>query len=676
VTTMPFMTALLIALSAAGLVLVFGLFLLGSTELGTTPQQLMLQLLRDGLKTLQSRVTASVLQFILYMTGILYAGGLIFHVHMSPTLFISAWIGAAITLIGASLCLRTASPIIRYIFSKSTMFYEISLTSILKAACGLSATLFGLTTFGLISVIIAFGLPASVGYCVGVAAAAVCIKIGSSIFKSSSMNGLAIGHRIRPKQPTDARNPGALLDIMGNLASNLSGFLSDLLTSFCLTFASCFLFITHIFQGTPLQKDYFAAFFVLIFTVMLLLTPLSLLLSFIRIRVKHSGNVLLEAVYMGIALCCLGIWGLSHLFAPLIGQNTSVFQMALPFLTGILGAAIIGFTAEYLTTDHFPPTKYLAKLAERSGILVTKEGISYGFLSNGIYFIYLALIAIITFSYAGFFGLILATLGMVSVIGPVMAVTAVSPIAESAHKLAILGENHPNIVQNLKRAAKLGTTTVALQSGFMSATSTLASASMIATLIALPAFATMTTQWLEVAPMAGFIIGMSIPYIVSGLILKRDQYATATVIDEINRQFDEIPFLIDKKAKPDVVKAADKLARIANDSLIFPVIVMALVPIAVAFWFGSNTLLAVAIGVFLSATLSGYHWSITGDSLLQAKGYIENGHLGGHGTNRHHEATTAGLIGTAFGEVLSPSSAVLMKAVTIITVLLTLFLSQ
>jgi len=270
----------------------------------------------------------------------------------------------------------------------------------------------------------------------------------------------------------------------------------------------------------------------------------------------------------------------------------------------------------------------------------------------------------------------LATLGMVSVMGPVMAVTSVGPLAESAHKLAVLEESHPTIVQNLKRAAKLGTTTVALQSGFMSATSTLSSASMMATLMALPGFSTLPGQWITVAPMAGFIIGLSIPSIISGLILKRDQYATATVIDEINRQFDEIPFLIDKKAKPDVVKAADKLARIANDSLIFPVIVMALVPIAVAFWFGSNTLLSLAMGVFLSATLSGYQWAITGDSLLQAKNHIENGHLGGQGTPRHYEITTAGLLGTAFGEVLSPSAAVLMKAMTVITVLLMLFLSQ
>jgi len=670
------MTALFSALIASSLVLTFGLAMLYHSGIRDTPPQIMLQLLRDGLKTLQFRVTASVLQFLLYMTVILYIGGLFFHISMSVTLFISAWIGAVITLVGASICLRITSPLFQHIFSKSMMFYEVSLTAILKIACGLSATMFGLTALGLVSVIIAFGLPASVGFCVGVAAAAVCIKMGSSIFRSSSMNGLAIGHRIRPKQPIDARNPGALLEIMGNLASNLSGFLSDLLTSFCLAFASCFLFITNVLQGTPLQKEYFAAFFILIFTVMLLLTPLSLSLSFIRIRMKHSGNALLESVYAGITFCCIGIFVLSHFFAPLISQNTSIFQIALPFLTGILGAALIGFTAEYLTTDHFPPTKYLAKLAERSGILAIKEGIAYGFLSNGIYFFYLALIAIITFSYAGFFGLMLATLGMVSVMGPIMAVTAVSPIAESAHKLAVLGESHHNVIQNLKRAAQLGTTTVALQSGYMSATSTLASASMIATLMTLPAFSTQASQWLEVAPMAGFIIGLSIPYIVSGLILKRDQYATATVIDEINRQFDEIPFLIDKKAKPDVVKAADKLARISNDSLIVPIIVMALVPIAVAFWFGSSTLLAVAIGVFLSATLSGYHWSITGDSLLQAKGYIESGHLGGHGTNRHQEITTAGLIGTAFGEVLSPSSAVLMKAVTIITVLLMLFLSQ
>ena len=140
------------------------------------------------------------------------------------------------------------------------MFYEESLTAILRIACGLSASMFGLTAFGLISVIIAFGLSASVGFCVGVAAAAVCIKIGSSIFRSSSINGLAITHRMRPKQPIDARNPGALLDIMGHLASNLSGFLADLLTSFCLAFASFFLFITNILQGNPLGKDYFAAF--------------------------------------------------------------------------------------------------------------------------------------------------------------------------------------------------------------------------------------------------------------------------------------------------------------------------------------------------------------------------------------------------------------------------------
>lgn len=650
-------------------VTVFGLVLLRKVGRRRVDNPVLFQLLKDGLRTLQVRMLSAVLQFVLYMTIIVYLGSTIFGVGMSWEQFLAAWIGALITLFGAVLSLQLASPMIQYIFDKSKVFYETSLTAIVTCASGITSFIFGLTALGLVSVVTVFGLPASVGFCVGVAAAAVCIKMGGSIFRSSSMNGLAITQRMRPKQPLDARNPGALLEIMGDLVDNLSGFVADLLTSFSLAFAACFLFV--FMQVDSVYQPQVASFFILIFCVIVGLTPFSLLLPFLRIGMKKSANILWEAVYLGLLLCCLGILGGRFVFPWLMG-DIYLGKFLWPFLIGVIGAALIGFSSEYLTRDRFPPVKYLARLAERSAILVVKQGMAYGFLANGVYFLCLSVLVMLAVSHSGAFGLLLVTLGMLSVVGPILAVIAVNPIAESAHKLARLSVGHPTVINNLKRASQLGATTMAFQSGFLSVTSVLASAAMIFTLISVPGsggfFIADTSVW----PMAGFIVGLGAPYVIAGLILKRDQYATATVIDEINRQFDEIPFLTENKAKPDVVIAADRLARIANDSLIFPIIVIALLPIIVAFLCGSLVLLAFSGGVFISA-LSGYCWAITGDSLLQAKGYIQNGSLGGEGTPRYAESLTSGLIGTAFGKILSPSAAVLIKAVTIITVLLVLF---
>ena len=266
-------------------------------------------------------------------------------------------------------------------------------------------------------------------------------------------------------------------------------------------------------------------------------------------------------------------------------------------------------------------------------------------------------------------------MGMLSLTCLIFIVKLFHPLARNAMKVATLSDYSHTAIQHLHRLNSIGTTTIALGNGFVSAAAIL---STISLLFSLCLFGDLDLSYLlliDAFLLVGILTGGTLPFIFSGFLLTGLRKAVLNSITEISRQFKEIPYLYEDKAKPDVIKASDKQACIAMDSLIIPGILMAAVPIIAGYGLGERFLFGIVLGTFLSGFNQGYFWSNLGDSLYQAKHVIEGGYYGGKESLLFSNIETAGNIGAFYKDLLGPSITILIKSVTIISMLVFLLLS-
>jgi len=178
------------------------------------------------------------------------------------------------------------------------------------------------------------------------------------------------------------------------------------------------------------------------------------------------------------------------------------------------------------------------------------------------------------------------------------------------------------------------------------------------------------TLWL-----CGLVLGIVIPMAASGFLLTVCIDMSKEFCNEIKRQFEQIPYLLEGKAKPDIIKFTDKLIRLAMDGLIFPGILMALIPILIGYLIDLSSLISLALGtLFLTITL-GFSWSNAGDVIENAKLYIDNGRFGGKENKHYLHITQIQTNASVYKDILSPSLSIFAKSVISLTAVIMIFLT-
>ena len=295
-----------------------------------------------------------------------------------------------------------------------------------------------------------------------------------------------------------------------------------------------------------------------------------------------------------------------------------------------------------------------------------------GLRGNSIYLFYLIGIFIAAFYFSGFLGLTFASLGMLSVTPTLLTINMFSSLSSASLKAFQLTEEKNHIYKQLHKSDQIGSTTEAIGNGFAAGAALLATFGLFFAL-----FFTKSTPNtilnLDRLWFIGFLIGLLLPNLFSSLLLHNLLRLIHFTLDETFRQLKEIPFLKENKAKPDIIKAADKNARFCIDSLIMPVITMAFPPILLGYIFSPTLLLGLVLGTLLSALNLSFYWANMGDNSQNAKKYIQKGFLGGTSGPNFSHIVTVNNIGNAFKEVLSPSFNIFIKSVVVLALLVLMF---
>ena len=643
------------------------------------------KLILDSIRQFAYRSISAIIQIILYTSIVLLILTFIFSKIFSWIQIISFSLGGLIIIASLVLLVELTPKILTKTIQQSKNVIKAPLIIQYNASAMLGISILSLVIIGLISCYYFFGQTSIIGYTLGILLSSFFLRIGGGLYKTGSDIGsnLLASKNKNIIYSKKAKNPGTILDYTGDFIGKLIGFNADILGSFLLSLIACIFFSEALIDSNLIGKDTYLKLTQLPFLI-LISSYFGNLISFIwcrkRIKWQKFDNLLLEGLYINILIC--GLFTFLIIFfmditidnkSIWIGKNT--FQPFLAYLIGLIGAILISYTSEVLTSHRYSTSRYLASLAEYGNTITSIVSLSLGFRSNGFYLIYLFAVTILSYYFAGFYGISLAALGMLSCTISIITINSFNSMASSSHQIARLSNENETTQKNTSKLHDIGQTTVAIGSGFSTGTAIISSAGLFFSITLksqtnLMELFTINPFWL-----IGLILGGAIPLITCGFLLRSLRKVSIGVIKEIQRQFNQIPFLKEGKANPDMIKASQASSVISMDGLIIPGCLLTIPPILLGFSLGINTLVSFALGNILIGLILGFSWGNIGEISKNAKYYIKKGHFGGQKTQSFENIQSTDRMGDVYKDLLSPSINIIMKAVMILTALVMLLLS-
>ncbi len=371
----------------------------------------------------------------------------------------------------------------------------------------------------------------------------------------------------------------------------------------------------------------------------------------------------------------LALAGSYWLFDP-IPEVTNPLYLGLTIVAGLLAGMAIGFTSEYFTSEHYAPVKRLAKQSETGPATVIIQGIADGMLSTASAVV--LVVGAIGSAYwlgdhampgiesSGLYGVALAAIGMLATTGAVVAVDAYGPIADNAGGIAEMAELPPEVREVTDSLDSLGNTTAAVAKGFAIGSAALTA---LALFKAFSAAAGLEQIDIERVPVTiGLFLGGVTPFVFAALTMKSVGRAAFEMIEEVRRQFREIPGLREGKegVRPDYAKCVDISTAAALREMILPGILAIALPLIIGY-ISVESLGGFLAGALVTGFLLAIFMANAGGAWDNAKKLIEAGAHGGKGSEAHKAAVVGDTVGDPFKDTSGPAMNILIKVMTIVS---------
>jgi len=510
------------------------------------------------------------------------------------------------------------------------------------------------------------------GFSFGASSVALFMKCGGGIFtKTADVGADLVGKAEYNLPEDDPRNPATIADNVGDNVGDIAGMGSDLFDSYVASIVAAMMLaaafsitgtIYFPFGGIDLTAEGRAVLVV----APIVLCGVGLIASLIGIyiiKLKGSDEPG-KALNTGTYLATLIYFGLSALVTFFLSIGLEVAEIGLLWriwgtsAIGLIGGIILGFTSDYFTRDDKKPTRNIAHAAKEGHAVVILSGFSYGLISVVPPALGVILAMAVAFWLAGFFGVAMAAVGLLSIVGTIVSNDAYGPIVDNARAIAEQGNLGEDVIRTADRLDSAGNTAKAITKGFAIGAANLTVLALLFSFVeeARAKGATIAAiDLLNVNVLIGAFIGVVIPALFSALLILAVQRNAAKMVDEIRRQFEENPKILSGEEPADFSKTIDIATKGSIRELILPSLISILVPIGIGVVFGVAALGAFLAGAILSGFVFAVFMSNAGGSWDNAKKWIEDGNLGGKGTNVHKASITGDTVGDPFKDTAGPS---------------------
>ena len=545
-----------------------------------------------------------------------------------------------------------------------------------------SGTVMGVTVvgIGLLGVTILFlifqDISAVAGFGFGASSIALFARVGGGIFTKAADVGSDLVGKVEAGIPEDdPRNPGVIADNVGDNVGDVAGMGADLFESYVGSIISA---VALSASAVALAAG--AGVFHSQAVFPMLLAGAGIIAAILGTFVVRSGEQanfekLLWALRYGI----FAAGGLLIIFAAiltfLMTENWYWFGCV---VAGLVAGTIIGLATEYYTSYSYGPTRRVSAASETGAATVIISGIATGMMSTLIPVICVSVAILLAYWFAGFYGVALAGVGLLSTLGITLATDAYGPVADNAGGIAEQANLDPQVRERTDALDALGNTTAATGKGFAIGSAALTSLALLAAysvsagLITLDEFGKLAAggtgiNLLQPQILVGLVIGAMLPFIFSALTMQAVGRAAQGIVDEVRRQFREIPGLMEGTAKPDSARCVDISTRSALREMIIPGLMAVVAPIATGFILGEAALGGLLIGSVAAGFMLAIMMASAGGSWDNAKKYVELGNYGGKGSDAHKAAVEGDVVGDPFKDTSGPSLNILLKLMAIVS---------
>ena len=503
------------------------------------------------------------------------------------------------------------------------------------------------------------------GFAFGASSIALFARVGGGIFTKAADVGADLVGKVEQGIPEDdPRNPATIADNVGDNVGDVAGMGADLFESYVgsiiatIALASA---ATIFAQGTDVPFDDAR------FLLPLLIAGIGIFASILGTFLVRTG----EDASMGRLLWALrtGIFSAGGLV--LLGTAISIILLDLDFklfwvvAVGLAVGQIIGLATEYFTSYEYRPTRYLSGQAVTGPATVIIGGLGLGMLSTVIPMVVVVAGIWLADWLAGIYGIALAAVGMLSTLGITLATDAYGPVADNAGGIAEQAHLPPEVRQRTDALDALGNTTAATGKGFAIGSAVLTA---LALMVAYSEVAELEVlNLLKPTVLLGLLLGAVMPFVFSALTMQAVGRAANKMIEEVRRQFREIPGIMEGTGRPDYARAVDISTRGALREMVLPGLLAIITPMLVGTFMGAEALGGLLLGAIASGFLLAVTMANAGGSWDNAKKYIELGNYGGKGSEAHHAAVVGDTVGDPFKDTSGPSLNILIKLMAIVS---------
>lgn len=520
-------------------------------------------------------------------------------------------------------------------------------------------TVVGLGLLGIIIVyLISSEITSLIGYAFGSSLTALFLRVGGGIYTKSADIGADLVGKVEAGIPEDDyRNPATIADNVGDNVGDIAGMGSDLFESYVSAIiAAAILGLAVIGQDGAFLPLALAGIGIIASLIGILLvrvsqktTESSFETQTKKVRSAMTRGVLVSNVLMIVA---------SFIFIREFVGNLDFFWA---LFSGMAAGFIIGKITEYYTAGDKPPTKSIIKASEAGPATNIIQGISVGMMSTLVPVLAVVFATLISFHFGGLFGIAIASVGILVVLGVNLSMDCYGPIADNAagiSEMAGLGKESRDRADALD---SVGNTTAAIGKGFAISSAALAALAWVATFFHEANLTEVNLIGVEV--ISGIFIGAMMSFIFSALLMKSVGRGGMKVVEEVRKQFREIPGILEGKTKPDYAKCVDITTKEALNQMILPAAILIFTPLVLGFAIGIEAVGGLLVGALASGFLLAIFMSNSGGAWDNAKKYIESGHAGGKGSEIHKVAVIGDTVGDPFKDTSGPSLNILIKLV-------------